>query len=69
MPRPRNRVPSKPRTVYLPHDLEAKVTLLLMSASRGKPKQGAWSDLVTALLREWLARQIREAQNVDAQNP
>jgi len=63
MPRKKKLIPSKPKTIQIPEDVYNRVELLLMNPSRGKAEFGAWSDLITSLLREWVMKQIKEHQD------
>lgn len=54
----------KPRTiprigkrVYIRQDIMATVDLILLDPMREKVKYGKWSDLLEALLRNWVAEQ------------
>lgn len=60
MPRPKKLIKMKPRTVQLPEELDRKIELLLMDPATGRAKFGAWSELVEALLTEWLNTQIKQ---------
>jgi hypothetical protein len=49
------------KKVYLPESLAGTIDLLLVDDMRRKPRYGAFSQLVTKLLNEYLA-QLKSAQ-------
>lgn len=54
----RRRLPVRPvcKKLSLPGDLVASVETKLFDSARGKPQYGAFAELVTELLREWLVK-------------
>lgn len=48
--------PTIAKKVYLPQSLSVKCDQLLVDDMRGRPKYGAFSQLVTKLLNEYFAR-------------
>lgn len=60
MPRPRSPYLRADYKLSLPAPLCAEVDLLLEDPLTKKPKYGARSKLIEALLREWLSRQKGE---------
>ena len=69
MPRPKKTNPTVRRTVYIPEELDRKVELLLLDPVKGRAKFGAWSDLMTRLIREWVDEQIKQRANHTQENP
>jgi hypothetical protein len=51
MPRPKNAIPSVEKKISIPSDIVARVDLELWSVVEGKVPHGAWSQLLTTLLR------------------
>lgn len=68
MPRRKFTVRRIPWKCYVPEDVAAKVDLLLLDTLRDKVEYGARSELVTQLLREWVAKQQRNGDNLPSQN-
>ena len=62
MARPKNTIPTERKTFHIPEDISARVELLLANPGTGQVKFGAWSKLVTELLREWVEKKITEHQ-------
>jgi hypothetical protein len=52
--RRRNAIPPVCKKLSLPSDLVAAVETKLFDVHRGKPTYGAFAELVTALLQNWL---------------
>lgn len=57
MPRPRHEVRPHDWKLSIPQDLAAEVDLRLWDPVLQKPRYGGRSELVTTLLRQWLAAQ------------
>ena len=53
----------------IPVDIAAKVDLLLLDPSSGRPVFGARSSLVATLLREWLAARVRSPESPQTASP
>lgn len=55
----RKRLIDRPITkqINVPESVAAKVDLLLYNPRTGEQRHGAWAQLVTKLLREWLREQ------------
>lgn len=60
--RPRSPIEMTDKKLSLPLDLTRQVDSLLLDPLYGKPQAGAWSDLVSRLLTDWLDRQRKVAQ-------
>ena len=56
MPRPKLTDRPVAWKIYIPNSVAAEVELYLVDEFLGKSRHGAKSDLVTQLLREWLAK-------------
>lgn len=61
MPRKQNLIRPVRIGVHLPEDVVAKVELELYSEVEKRVPYGAWSGLLTGLVKEWLAK--REGQS------
>lgn len=48
--------------VTIPTSVAQRVEIALVDPARGKPRFGARAQLITQLLREWLARQAVEVK-------
>lgn len=57
MARPRKTIPSEEQKLHIPIDVLADVRLLLYDPLRQRTRTGAISELVTELLRAWVAKQ------------
>lgn len=59
----RKRLAERPiaRQIHIPETVVAKVDLILYNPRTGVRRHGAWSALVTQLLREWLEKQGAQA--------
>lgn len=55
MPRPRNPFPGVQTQVLIPEDVRARLSLALYSPAEQRVPYGAYSKLITQLLRDWLA--------------
>lgn len=60
--RPKLASPRTSRHVYIDEALNAEVDLLLFSPGKGKIAYGSWSNLVEALLRQWVEEQRLQAK-------
>jgi len=56
MPRPLKIDRPVKKTLALPESTVAKVELELYSDALGRVPVGAWQELITGLLKEWLAK-------------
>ena len=56
MPRPAKIIRPVKKNLSLPEDVVAKVELELYSPAMQEVPQGAWQELVTGLLKEWLIK-------------
>lgn len=54
MPRPKNPFPGIRSQILIPEDVRARLSLALYSPAEQRVPYGAYSALVTQLLREWL---------------
>ncbi len=63
MPRTRHTSPPTRIVICLPETLKAEVDLLLFDPVRGKRQYGAFSGLVSKLLRDWIKREQEETND------
>lgn len=68
MPKPARVIRPVKKNLSLPEDVVAPVELLLWSELESRVPHGAFSELVTRLLRDWLT-QGRAALNTQGQTP
>lgn len=54
MPRPKNPFPGVRSQILLPEDVRARLSLALYSPAERRVPYGAYTQLVTQLVREWL---------------
>jgi hypothetical protein len=54
MPKPKLAIRPIEKKISIPEDIVAQVDLELWSDLEGKVPFGAWSELATELLRDWL---------------
>jgi hypothetical protein len=54
MPRPKNPFPGIRSQILIPEDVRARLSLALYSPAEQRVPYGAYSSLVTQLLRDWL---------------
>lgn len=56
MPKPRKAIRPVNKKIAIPEDVATMVDLELFSDLEGKVPHGAWGELVTQLLQDWLRR-------------
>lgn len=56
MPKPKLAIRPIEKNISIPEDLVARINLELMSPLEGRVPHGKWSELVTTLLRGYVAK-------------
>jgi hypothetical protein len=66
MARPRNAIQTVKKTLYLPEPIHQTVEIMLLDTLTGRPRVGAWNDLVSTLLKDWIDIQ-RQQQTTEGE--